>query len=486
MSIGAALSNAYSGLTANSRLAEIISSNVANALNENYSRRSVELSANSVGGKGAGVKVDAIIRFEDAVAVSLRRGADADSALSSVLASGYAKLGTALGQPGEGGSLPTMVVGFEAALVAAAATPESGPMQANLLRAATGLVTTVTNISTENQRIRMDADAEISRQVEVVNSALGDIDQLNREIQMQVAGGNDASALMDQRKHLIDKIAGILPIKSIRRDDGQVALFTNSGAQLLDGNRAQLQFTATNLITPDMNVASGTLSGLSLNGVPVPIGFSGGLLDGGSLSANFALRDVIVPEADRRLDAFSADLMQRFESTALDPSITPGMPGLFTDAGAALNPADTEGLASRLKINANVDPTLGGALWHLRDGLYAATAGNAGFGIILVAMRNAVTQQQIPPIGSGVAGSVNLGEFAADIVSQNGVAAQNANEKYVFNAARAATFRESEISGAGVDTDYEMQQLMLVEQAYAANARVVSVIDNLLQTLMEM
>jgi len=35
----------------------------------------------------------------------------------------------------------------------------------------------------------------------------------------------------------------------------------------------------------------------------------------------------------------------------------------------------------------------------------------------------------------------------------------------------------------GVDTDAEMQRLLLIEQSYQANARVISVVDDLLETL---
>ncbi|WP_371808891.1 flagellar basal body rod C-terminal domain-containing protein [Ruegeria sp. HKCCC2111] len=38
----------------------------------------------------------------------------------------------------------------------------------------------------------------------------------------------------------------------------------------------------------------------------------------------------------------------------------------------------------------------------------------------------------------------------------------------------------------GVDTDQELQRLMQVEQTYAANARVISVVDELLETLLRL
>ena len=36
----------------------------------------------------------------------------------------------------------------------------------------------------------------------------------------------------------------------------------------------------------------------------------------------------------------------------------------------------------------------------------------------------------------------------------------------------------------GVDTDDEMQKLLLIEQAYAANARVMQTLDELMQHLL--
>ncbi|MBP6736765.1 MAG: hypothetical protein KA139_04975, partial [Rhodobacteraceae bacterium] len=38
----------------------------------------------------------------------------------------------------------------------------------------------------------------------------------------------------------------------------------------------------------------------------------------------------------------------------------------------------------------------------------------------------------------------------------------------------------------GVDTDFELQSLLMVEQAYAANAKVIQIIGQMLDKLMEM
>ena len=38
----------------------------------------------------------------------------------------------------------------------------------------------------------------------------------------------------------------------------------------------------------------------------------------------------------------------------------------------------------------------------------------------------------------------------------------------------------------GVDTDQEMQKLMLIEHAYAANAKVISTVGEMLDAIMEL
>ena len=67
------------------------------------------------------------------------------------------------------------------------------------------------------------------------------------------------------------------------------------------------------------------------------------------------------------------------------------------------------------------------------------------------------------------------------------VAAQaaRAEDTTAYNAGQFDLLRESELAITGVDTDYEMQQLIMIEQAYAANARVISTADQLMQTLLE-
>jgi flagellar hook-associated protein 1 FlgK len=60
----------------------------------------------------------------------------------------------------------------------------------------------------------------------------------------------------------------------------------------------------------------------------------------------------------------------------------------------------------------------------------------------------------------------------------------NAEQDLSFSAARWDNLHNAELAG-GVDTDVELQNLLRVEQAYAANAKVIQTISAMIQQIME-
>ncbi len=483
MSITAAISNAYSGLTSVSRMAETVSNNVANAMNENYARRAVNADQRVVGGVGMGVNVTSIDRALDLLATSSRRARGASYGNANTLSEASGRMAQTLGAPGDAGALGTRMLDFENAIRNAADNPASDSAREHLLSQAKNLTGTLKGISTQTMAIRMDADAQIASQVQTVNVALKKIEAVNTEIRLRAGSGNTA-ALEDVRKKLIDEVSSIIPIKQIARDGGVVALYSEGGAALIDGQANELGFTATPVITPDMTLASGALSGLTLNGRPMSIGTGAGQLEGGTLSAAFEVRDVKAPAFNARIDAVARDLVERFQSTTTDPRLAAGDAGLFTDNGAAFNPANELALAQRLEINAAVDPAQGGDLWRLRDGINAVQ-GPAGDDTQLRRMVDAMMLERTPSAATGLVSLVSATELSEGISALVSAQAARDESTTAYNAGQFDILRESELGLTGVDTDYEMQQLIMIEQAYAANARVISTADQLMQTLLE-
>jgi len=300
-----------SGLQASARSAELVSSNVANALTDGYGRREIQLAARSLGGTGNGVGITGVFRVSDQILLSDRRVAQANMAGSAVLADAFARFEAVIGTPGDAASLGGKIAGLDQALLSASGRPESEQRLAAVLTAAQGLANHVGKASIAVQMERERADDSIAENVKELNDTLAKVAALNAQILKQVVADRDASPLMDQRQQLIDKIAEIVPLRQIDRETGRIALISTGGAVLLDGRPALFGFTPVGRITPDMTLESGALSGLTMNGKPVTFGEGSGKLDGGAMAANFRLRDVEAPLQQKRLDAAARDLIIR-------------------------------------------------------------------------------------------------------------------------------------------------------------------------------
>ncbi len=480
MSITHSLSNALSGMTAASRLAEVVSSNVSNALTDGYARRTLDLSSASVGGRGAGVQISGVTRHVDLGLLSSRRLSDASMGAASFLANTISDVEGIIGSAGEEGSLSARIVAVEAALVEAAADPSSDVSLTALGQRFTELASSLNTASDSIQAKRVEADTFIADQVDALNTALGQVEDLNKDIVAARSSGVDVSGLMDTRQQIIDSIAEIVPIKQFQRDNGQVALMTTSGETLLDGTAKVFGFSPNATITPDMTLASGGLGGITIDGVAIS---SDGIgrMSGGSLAAAFQVRDVDLVDAQSNLDIMAADLITRFQDPGLDSTLSPGDAGLLTDAGAAYDGTSVTGLASRISLNASVDPAQGGVVTNIRDGVNATVAGSSGDSSLLQALSAVLSEPRavgLDPTMLSAAGR------AANIEAGIGSQRLTYEADLSFETSRWTSLTEAEAAD-GVDTDYELQMLLRVEQAYAANARVVQTVDTLMQRLME-
>lgn len=504
MSINKALANSMSGLSANSRLAEIVSRNVANAATEGYAARSLTLSNRVIADVGSGVKVDGPMRAGDAFLTADRRRGEAQAEAETASAMALRALSDML-TPQGGGALSDAYTKLDNALRALSDTPESPAVQTQAVDAARVVARTLNDVSSDARRVRIDADAQVARLVDQVNAALKRVEALNREIRDAVATGRDPTPMEDERDRQINIVNGIVPIRAQPRSDSSVALVSQGGAVLLDGGAQQLSFTAATGVTPDMTREGGGLSGITLHGRDMTPPEASGGLSGGALETAVRVRDEYVPEMSAQLDALARDLIERFQDPAVDPTIgAPDTAGLFVDSADPTVAFDAVGapesqidLASRIALNANVDPRQGGEIWRIRDGVNATAEGAAGSSAIPRALVDAFGAERVAaaPVkafdvtqswersGFGVPRSANALVEAVTAVREARTA--QSEQSAAFARANAETLRGAELRVTAVDTDKELQDLLEIEKSYAANARVLSVIDDLLNRILE-
>ena len=489
MSLNTSLAHALSGLRVNSKLTEATSNNLANALTDNYGRQVVHVSSVALGGVGSGVRVAATDRALAPEYTLPRREADSDAAHRSAISETLVKIGAALGEADGDDGLFLRLSEFEASLRGLADAPEEGARQEAAIEDARDLVAYLHRLSEAAIDIRQSADAQIAHQVTRVNDSLRQIDDLNTKILL--LGGDDLSrpALVNEREKLIDEVSAIIPVKTQLQQNGMAHLYTAEGTFLLREDPVELSFTANATITPAMAYApggAGALSGVFAGTQEITPG-AGNIFElrSGSLAGQFAIRDQIGTAFQQRVDLFAADLITRFEAPAVDPTLAAGDPGLFTDAGGALDMSVIEGLSGRISLNALADPVQGGSATALRDGLQAATPGPASSDTIPRNLIRALRTQSGTAI-SGLPGFYNSAELVAGIVELIAIERTDAEAEAGRAAATRSALAEAEADRIGVDQDEELSRLIQIEQAYSANARIIQAVADMMQEIVEL
>lgn len=439
MSLTSAISNALSGLGAASLGAEIVSSNLSNASNAAYAKREVSLVSNLNGG----VQVTGIQRHRDAAVQASLNAQSAQIAAAEVRTHALAAVDAAVGTVGDSGSLTTALDDMQSTLISAAAQPESDVRLNQVLYAAEDLAAQFNAVGDAIQAERLSADHAVARDVETVNEVLSQVEKLNKQIISTKENGRGAATLSDQRDQAIATLSELIPVRTLERDNGSVALVSRGGQVLLDGKAVTLEFTPVQGMDEAMTLDSGALSGISI------VGGDGhdisNRLIGGQIAATLQVRDSLMPQAS---DELAAERQSMLDATVFDGA------GLFTEVDGVLS----------VNEQLSADP------WRLRDGFTPTSPGyvaNAGF------------------LDTLAAGTESISDSLGNYVSKQSAQLLRAEMSETSANARYTALQEAAAS-EGVDSDAELQSLLMIEKLYTANARVVSVVDEMMDTLMRM
>ncbi len=479
MSFSATLSIAQSGLQVATSQARVIADNVANANTEGYSRRTLVTSQQVVSGNGAGVRVAGLEGANAGAVTRQRLEIAADDAYASTRSDAASFLTDLIGEPGVENGLFGAYADFESALRDVAATPESETLLQQAVEVTRALTSEFNRISTQADAQRSEADRQIGLGVEIVNGALTRLEELNGS-----AAGNASPDVADERLRLISEVNEYIPVR-VYENGGNVTLTTESGVVLLGNKARTVEFSPAGIVGRTQTLGT-PLSGLTVDGTDItPSGPGVQRVQGGRLAAFFEQRDITIPNFQDQVDALATDLVTRFGEDPVDPTKTVGEAGLFTDGTSTSPTGDGIGIAARIQINAAVDPQEpGGAVYRLRDGLGAVAPGPAGNSDQLNRLITAFTATRTPPADLNVQAAASATAFVSEIGSQVAYADKNAADQALFFSARLNTAIDNELSITAVDTDLQLQQLLLVEQAYAANAQVITTVSSLIQELL--
>lgn len=215
---------------------------------------------------------------------------------------------------------------------------------------------------------------------------------------------------------------------------------------------------------------------------------------GTALGANFTVSDegagVIRILDDGAPDAVDIDALDAVAtSTALADSGV-GLP-LFVDggnspfiySGSRDGGNQLTGFANRIKVNpAVVDDATSLVIYQTSPATLSGDATRPQ--ALLDRLTNATTDfSPQTGLGGAIGYRTTVAGFMQQIVTFQGAASANAQGAVIAQEQIVTTLQETFIRDTGVNVDEEMARLIELQNAYAANARVISVIDEMIDTL---
>lgn len=455
------LATAYSGLTAARAGIDVTGQNIANAGTVGYTRQRVTQSSvpavqtgfvrGTAALAGQGVSVDGIARLGSLTLDAGVRAATGSSSWAQTRATALSTLEGGLQEPGKNG-LATKLDGFWSSWGDLAAHPDDPGAASAVIAAASTVASTLASGSRAVDDQWTTVRATAATQVGQLNDTAAQVADLNGKIRATLAGGGNANELLDQRDQLTQQIAGLAGGTVRTNTDGTVDVLLGGnplvqgdtvrtvalegGARLADGQPVTLRWTSGSAGTVGLD--GGSIGGALTLLAPA----SGGT--GGALAEASASYDRVATQLASTVNAAHAQ--------GTTPGGATGAPffalatGTPAARGLSVVPTDGSGLATR-NAAGELDDSFADALSRLGSVAGGADSTWATF----------------------VAGVGSASRTAASETTLTGLALTSA--------------RTQQQSGAGVDLDEENVNLLSYQHAYQGAARVLTAVDEMLDTL---
>lgn len=505
MSLSAALSISSSEIdNINSQLA-LLSHNIANSGTPDYAAETISQTSLATGGIGMGA-ADTIIGRSINLALQaavFTQNATASGLLTQQTA--LQQIDAAQGAVGAGTDIGSLLGNVQNAFATLESEPDNATQQQQVVGAAQALTAQINNVSDAIGTQRQTAQNAIVSGVAQLNATLATLGSLSDQIVQTQAVGQSTADLQNQRDTAEDLLSQLIGVRFIDQPNGDLLVVTPSGMNL-----------PIHSLTPPFSTAAATLGAsvyASGGGVP-PIKFNGqdvtSQLAGGQLGGNIALRDQTLPTEQANLDEFSETLASRFAAQGLT---------LFTDPTGAVpsgggTPAQSGylGFAGTIEVNPAVaaDPAL------VRDGTTAIAGsatgasaftpnppgGPAGFTTLINRVLNyalgadaqAGVAQPAPLVtGLGASGTLNAGFAAPPDLSGLAAAVSGAQAQTSGNVTSQlgtvqslqSTLQAQFAAGSAVNLDAQMSQMIVLQNSYASNARVMTTVQSMWAQLLQ-
>ncbi len=447
---------------------EVTGQNIANANTPGYTRQAARQTAvgpavgvptlHSGAVSGGGVRVSGADRLGDLVLDRRVRAEHARSANVNANAARLADIENIFREPSDSG-LGEQLHDFWVAWGDVADDAGAPVPRQMLLQSAHATVTMLKAKDAALTSVSTAAQHSLQAQVDDVNTAAGDLAELNRKIAIGHATGTDVNALLDQRDLLLDKLSTAVGAEAEIHDDGTATVTVGGQPLVAFDDTANPPYVARAFAaTPDMTTTPPT--------VAVTVGGVGVTLAGSAAAAEITTITETVPHYRELLDQVAQNLhdtVNGLQAGGFDLNGAPGAGMFSTDPAGPVTAATLV-----------IDPSFG---WQQVAASTTQSLDGDGNPVGNVLGDNALDAANSGTLvdGPDAAYSTLIGEL--------GRASASAQQQQTTQAVITNSVDTLHATVAGVSFDEEVSNMLTYQKAFQASSRVLSALDEMLDTL---
>jgi flagellar hook-associated protein 1 FlgK len=472
MSIGSILNAARSGMNAQQIAVQIASQNISNAQTEGYSRQRVEMATSLTtvypfGVLGTGVDIKTISRARDSLLDATYRADAGNQTQAETTSTALSQIQDIFAEPSDSG-LSAALDQFWSSWTSLANDPTNGAAKAAVRVAGGTVASTLNRFASQLDQLDQSNRIALNADVGQVNTLTKQVADYNRQIVAAESGGHVAGDLRDARDRLIDQLSTLTGGSAIERSNGNIAFYVGS-RMVVDGT-----------MTKTLEATDGQPPTVTFSGDTTPIaGF------GGRIGAELDVSGNQVPSVMSKLDAMASTLVQTVNAIHSSGVAYSGNPPVATPAGNffQISTPSSAGDPFLTARGISLDSTL------TSPDSVAAAAASTGPGNNAVALQLANLRTQVLPVSSAGGtsfGNNAIGDFYSSIVSGVATDVRNADDNATVQKTLADNANTRRQSVSAVSTDDELISVIQHQHSYQAAARLVSVVDEMTQTLVDL
>lgn len=346
-------------------------------------------------------------------------------------------------------SLNDLLNGFFDSWSELATNSDSSNNRKLILAEANQLINGIKQLAQKLNDLRTSIDNDMVTMTKEINQIARGIASINDQIKTQELDGQTANDLRDQRDYLTDQLAELVDVRVIEKDNG-ATIVQMGGMALVDGGDA---FE----IGADLQNRNGQpISQLVWEGTTVSL-----KNDNGQLAGLIQSRDELIPQYQAQLDELARTLVT--EVNAIHST------GYGIDGTTGFNffdPNFTDALTIR------ISPAIADDINKIAAGV--TLDGDNEIALQLSELRNMAVM-------SG--GTQTISDFYSSLIGTLGVESQEAGSFTSNYELLAQQIDNNRQSVQGVSLDEEMANLVKYQHAYDAAARVITTMDQALETV---